>query len=87
MNPNRRALQFASIDEIMPEVDRLLQGNKTVGQWTFGQICEHLATVNRALVDNPADSKPDQSLRDSDEMKRNSSATATFRKADQCQAS
>ena len=75
MNSNRRPLQFAGIDEIMPEVDRLLQGNKTVGQWTFGQICDHLATVNRAVVDAPAEPKPDPSTRVSDEMKRQVFAT------------
>ena len=75
MNPDRRSLQFASLDEIMPEVDRLSQGNKTVGHWTFGQICDHLATVNRALADAPAEPKPDPSLRVSDEMKQEVFAT------------
>ena len=27
----------------MPEVDRLLQGHRTVGNWSLGQICNHLA--------------------------------------------
>ena len=75
MNPDRRPLQFASLDEIVPDVDRLLQGNRTVGQWTFGQICDHLATVNRRLVDAPAEPKPDPSLRVSDEKKREVFAT------------
>jgi hypothetical protein len=39
----RRALAFASLDEVMPEVDRLLEGHTTVGNWSLGQICSHLA--------------------------------------------
>lgn len=38
----RRALGFTSLDEVMPEVDRLLQGHRTVGKWSLGQICNHL---------------------------------------------
>ncbi len=71
MNPDRRPLQFASLDAIMPDVERLLAGPvKTVGHWSLGQICEHLATVNRMLVDRPADSQTDPSLRVSDEQKQ-----------------
>ncbi len=40
----RRPLQFATLDEVMPEVDRLIErGHTTVGKWTLGQICNHLA--------------------------------------------
>jgi len=39
----RRDLTFASLDEVMPEVERLLGGHVTVGQWSLGQICNHLA--------------------------------------------
>jgi hypothetical protein len=46
----RRALTFARLDEIMPDVDRLLQGYTTVGRWSLGQICNHLArAVNGSL--------------------------------------
>ena len=45
MTPGRRAIQFESLDEIMPEVDRLLEGHTTVGNWSLAQICRHLATV------------------------------------------
>jgi len=44
---NRRDLSFARLDEIMPEVDRLLTGHATVGQWSLGQMCHHLATAFR----------------------------------------
>ncbi len=54
MNPDRRTLRFASLDEIMPEVGRLMAGYTAVGNWTLGQVCEHLATVKKRLVDAPA---------------------------------
>lgn len=69
MNPDRRALQFASLDEILPDVHRLIGGHRTVGSWSLGQICDHLATVNRIFVDTPAEPKPDPALRVSDEQK------------------
>src|SRR3954447_15458284 len=39
----RRPLAFTTLDEVMPDVDRLLQGHRTIGQWSLGQICNHLA--------------------------------------------
>jgi hypothetical protein len=39
----RRPLGFGSLSEVMPEVDRLLEGHRTVGNWSLGQICNHLA--------------------------------------------
>ncbi len=46
----RRTLNFASLDDVMPEVERLMAGHVTVGKWTLGEICDHLATtMNRAL--------------------------------------
>ena len=39
----RRRLGFTSLSEVMPEVDRLLLGHETVGNWTLGQICHHLS--------------------------------------------
>jgi len=47
----RRELAFASLDDVMPDVDRLLLGYKTVGTWTLGQICNHLATAFNILQD------------------------------------
>jgi hypothetical protein len=43
MKAVRRPLAFASLDEIMPDVERLLRGHTTVGTWSLGQICSHLA--------------------------------------------
>lgn len=57
--PTRRHLQFDRIDEIMPEVDRLLTGHVTVGGWTLGMICDHLArSVELTLSLPPSDAPP-----------------------------
>ena len=45
--PERRMLNFASMEEIMPDVVRLLEGYSTIGQWTLAQILHHLATSIR----------------------------------------
>jgi hypothetical protein len=49
----RRGLEFTSIDDVIPEVERLLAGHVTVGQWSLGQICHHLATAIRLTLDAP----------------------------------
>lgn len=44
--PERRSLRFFRFDEIMPEVDRLIAGgHRTVGEWSLGRICNHLASA------------------------------------------
>jgi hypothetical protein len=40
----RRSLTFPTLDRVMPDVDRLLEGHQTLGQWSLGQVCNHLAT-------------------------------------------
>lgn len=45
----RRTLRFASIDELLADVDRLVEADHarqltTLGNWTFGQTLGHLAT-------------------------------------------
>src|SRR5207253_1437541 len=60
---NRRELTFSSLDEVMPDVERLLAGHTTVGRWTLGQILHHLAKPVRYLVDaaaSPVESTPEQ---------------------------
>ena len=47
---NRRELKFATLDEVMPDVERLMSGHTTVGQWSLGQICNHLAMALRIPV-------------------------------------
>jgi len=41
--PGRRVLTYSTVDDIMPDVDRLLLGHHTVGKWSLGQICKHLS--------------------------------------------
>src|SRR5438093_1585779 len=45
----RRMLRFESIDQVMAEVDRLVEAERTgrlerLGNWTLGQTLGHLAT-------------------------------------------
>jgi hypothetical protein len=70
MTRGRRTLRFGSLDEIMPDVERLLEGHTTVGNWSLAQICRHLATVTRRVVDLPASTSHDASQWVGDERKR-----------------
>ena len=47
MRRGRRPLVFVRLDEVMPDVERLLAGHVTVGRWTLGQICNHLELALR----------------------------------------
>ena len=47
MAVNRRKLAFASLTEVMPDVELLLAGHTTVGKWSLGQILNHLALTVR----------------------------------------
>lgn len=51
MNADRRTLAFASLDRVMPDVDRLLEGHTTVGNWSLGQICNHLTSAIMMTVE------------------------------------
>ncbi len=66
----RRTLRFSSFDEIMPDVASLLEGHATVGNWSLAQICRHLATVMRRVVDLPASTPHDPSQWVGEERKR-----------------
>jgi hypothetical protein len=54
----RRDLTFAVLGEVMPEVERLLAGHTTVGNWSLGQICRHLATALRATAASARVARP-----------------------------
>jgi hypothetical protein len=45
----------------MPDVEWLLEGHTTVGNWSLAQICRHLAIVLRRVVDLPASTPHDPS--------------------------
>src|SRR5438046_1425439 len=51
MKAARRPLTFASLAEVMPDVDRLLRGHTTLGNWSLGQICSHLAQGIHFTID------------------------------------
>jgi hypothetical protein len=70
MTPGRRTLRYESLDDVMPDVARLLEGHVTVGHWSLAQICRHLATAMRRVVDLPASAADDGSLRVPEERKR-----------------
>jgi hypothetical protein len=71
MTPGRRSLRFGSLDEVMPDVERLLEeGHTTVGTWTLAQLCRHVATVMRRVVDLPASTPVDPSQWVGEERKR-----------------
>lgn len=40
---DRRTLSFADVSDVMPDVRKLVPAQRTVGNWTLGQICRHLA--------------------------------------------
>ena len=58
---DRRDLTFTQLDDVMPDVMRLLAGHEVVGHWTLGQICHHLnVATTLTLLDDPAtDAEPD----------------------------
>jgi hypothetical protein len=70
MQPGRRTLRYESFDDVMPDVERLLEGHTTVGNWSLAQICRHLAAVLRRHVDLPASTVFDPADRVSEEQKR-----------------
>src|SRR4051812_49990531 len=70
MTSGRRMLRYEGFDEVMPDVERLLEGHRTVGNWSLAQICHHLEAVLRRHVDLPASTQFDPSDRVSEEEKR-----------------
>src|SRR3954469_19068001 len=54
----RRPLSFNSLDQVMPDVDRLLPGYTKVGNWSLGQICNHLCIMIVGSVEGIPDKVP-----------------------------
>jgi hypothetical protein len=48
---SRRKLRFASLGEVMPDVEQLLAKHVTVGRWSLGQILHHLVLAIRLPMD------------------------------------
>ncbi len=47
----RRSIAFERLDQVIPEVDRLLGGHVASGRWSLGQILRHLASSIKLLVE------------------------------------
>jgi hypothetical protein len=56
--PERRQLTFQTLDEVMPEVGRLLEGYTVVGKWSLAQILHHLAITIRSTARPASDVPP-----------------------------
>jgi len=59
----RRELSFQDLNQVMPEVERLLTGHTELGQWSLAQICNHLSTTIRLTAraaSNVPESTPEQ---------------------------
>ncbi len=42
----RRKLKFTTIDQVIAEIDRLhASGYQRLGNWSLGQMCDHIATL------------------------------------------
>lgn len=49
---NRRTLRFPDYDAVLAEAESLLAGGyDRVGQWSLGQVCQHLAIVLERSLD------------------------------------
>lgn len=47
----RRTVRFSTLPDIVRDAEVLLPHHATVGNWTFGQICEHLAKMMNGSID------------------------------------
>lgn len=56
----RRKLRFESLDEVLAEAERLAAANdvRTLGNWTLGQILQHLATSYHMAIDGSSFKPP-----------------------------
>ncbi|MBC8355020.1 MAG: DUF1569 domain-containing protein [Planctomycetes bacterium] len=55
----RRELQFQSLDDVLADLDQLASGEvKTLGNWSLGQICGHLAAGMSSALDGSSFNPP-----------------------------
>lgn len=47
----RRTVYFSAFSEVVQDAEHLLGNHHTVGNWSFGQICQHLAKTMNAMID------------------------------------
>ncbi|HET6327717.1 MAG TPA: DUF1569 domain-containing protein [Planctomycetaceae bacterium] len=57
--PTRRRVRYASLDELVSDAERAVSTNSaTTGNWSLGQILEHLAIANEKMIDGFGFSTP-----------------------------
>ena len=47
----RRSVRYSTLSDIVQDAEQLLSSHHTVGNWTFGQICQHLAKTMNCSFD------------------------------------
>lgn len=47
----RRTTRYSTLSEVVQDAEYLLGNHHTVGNWSFGQICQHLAKTMNAAID------------------------------------
>ncbi len=47
----RRSLVFGNIGDILPDIQRLQNGCRSLGTWSLGQTCQHLADSFHGSID------------------------------------
>lgn len=47
----RRTVHYATLSEVVQDAEHLIGNHHTVGNWSFGQICQHLAKAMTASID------------------------------------
>lgn len=47
----RRTVRYSTFSDVVQDAEHLLGNHHTVGNWSFGQICQHLARTMEAMID------------------------------------
>ena len=47
----RRTVRYSTLSEVVQDAEHLLGNHHTVGKWSFGQNCQHLAKAMNASID------------------------------------
>lgn len=48
---SRRTVRYSTLSDIIQDAEQLLGSHHTVGNWDFGQICQHLAKTMNCTFD------------------------------------
>lgn len=48
---NRRTVRYSTLSDVIEDAEKLIGNHHTVGKWSFGQICQHLAKTMHACID------------------------------------